>query len=64
VEGIAIWWLAERAAKKWLPQVERSLQQLVDLGLVLETRRADGRVVYHAKISAPRPRTARQTRRK
>jgi hypothetical protein len=60
VEGIAVWWLAERAIKKWLPQLERSLRSLVRRGVVLEIRRPDGEIVYRLNPPAPLDTPARR----
>jgi hypothetical protein len=52
LEGIMVWWLSERAIKRWLPQVRASLAVLVASGELEERTGADGRVVY--RLSLPR----------
>ena len=46
IEGIAVWWVSERAIKKWLPQVRKALAVLVTHGYLEKHTAAGGNVFY------------------
>jgi hypothetical protein len=46
VEGIAVWWVSERAIKRWLPQLRKSIAALVAHGYLEKRTARDGRVLY------------------
>jgi hypothetical protein len=46
VEGIMVWWVSERAIKRWLPEARKSLAALVAQGYVEERTGCDGRTFY------------------
>ena len=47
VEGILQWWLLERTIVEEQQAVERALDRLVELGLIIEARAADAHRRYH-----------------
>jgi hypothetical protein len=51
LEGIMVWWVSERAIKRWLPHVRKSLTALVRRGYVEKHTTADGRVFYRLNQS-------------
>lgn len=46
-----VWWVSERAVKRWLPQVRKSLAALVNGGYLEKRTAADGRVFYRLNQS-------------
>jgi len=59
LEGIMVWWVSERAIKRWLPQVRKSLAALVASGCVEKHTAANGRVFYRL-CRSQRPRGVSQ----
>ena len=51
LEGIVEWWLQERHIKRYLPQVEASLEELCRRGLVLRQVGTDKRTHYNLNRS-------------
>jgi hypothetical protein len=46
IEGILQWWVLEACVRKWAPQIERAVAELVAEGLLEEKKLADGRLMY------------------
>src|SRR5580704_7808698 len=55
-EGIMVWWVSDRAIKRWLPHVRRSIAALVARGYLEKRTAADGRVFYRPNQSRRLPR--------
>lgn len=51
VEGIVEWWLLKQSVHQRVSAVKDALAQLVETGLVLESRSKDGKVYYHLNQS-------------
>jgi hypothetical protein len=46
LEGILHWWLLEQQIKRWLPQVQEALVELIAQGWVRESKGRDGQIHY------------------
>ncbi len=51
IEGIVEWWVLKQSVDQRVSAVKKALAQLVATGLVLESRRKDGKVYYHLNQS-------------
>jgi hypothetical protein len=51
LEGIMVWWVSERAIKKWLPETRRALAALVAQEYVAKHLGAGGGTFYHLNRS-------------
>ena len=56
IEGIMVWWVSERAIKRWLPEVRSSLEALVSQGYVTKHTWGGGQTFYRLNRSRGRGR--------
>jgi hypothetical protein len=63
LDGILHWWVLDAHIRKWVPEIAKTMAQLVEQGFLEETRSPDGKIFYHispnylATLQQPQPRT-------
>jgi hypothetical protein len=47
IEGILHWWVLDSCIRTWTPKISKTVEQLVERGLLEEKPSSDGKIFYH-----------------